>query len=232
MNEYNYKEVFKYAKKIAISHKGQVLMGKPNKYPSISIYQQPKDYKGFKDLKYPTAILCDYIEELDRYLVVIDIDKLNYSKFLAYSNILPELSDIIPELIPIEIFKEAIEDTINDTYAVKTPNDGYHIYLLSENKPKHEPIGFGIDYIEGIEHIKYGTSLKYVITNYTWNRRPSKEYYTKLDDSPNNILSVSNSDDILKDIIKDLELKGYKMPKPIKVNPIKNVPLLKTPIFI
>ncbi|OEC85686.1 MULTISPECIES: bifunctional DNA primase/polymerase [Methanobacterium] len=232
MKEYNYKEVFKHAKKIAISHKGQVLSGKSNKYPSINIYEQPKDYKGFKDLKYPTAILCDYIKELDRYLVVIDIDKLNYSKLLSYSNILPELSDIIPELIPIEIFKEAIEDIITDTYSVKTPNDGYHIFLLSENKPKHKPIGFGIDYIDGIDHIKYGTSLKYVITNYVWNKRLNKEYYDKLDGSPNSILSVSNSDDVLKDIIKALELKGYKIPKPIKVNPINNIPILKMPIFI
>ena len=95
---------------------------------------------------------------------------------------------------------------IENTYCKVTPNDGLHIYLLSKKKPKADQPSINIDY-------QVNTSDgrgKYVITSFRWDSKgESKEYYTKLPESDDNILVVDSSDKILKLLLNDLEISGH-----------------------
>ncbi|MBI5679468.1 MAG: hypothetical protein HZC47_01010 [Methanobacterium sp.] len=199
MNENGFKftEVFNYAKKIALSSKDQVRYGGNPKAPCVDWDKQPDDYKGFNDNNYGTAIVCDYINDLNQYLVVIDLD-------------VPKHDDHIP----IDVLKECIQFAINDTYSVKSASGGYHIYLLSEKKPIAKQPKLNIDYKHN----------GYIIADYRYNKAGDKEYYTKLEESPEIIYSVENADVVLNKLLTDLEDKGHSLtPKTEYLNQIATI---------
>lgn len=190
-NGFKYTEVFKYAKKIALSSKEQVKHGNGSKAPCIGWGKQPDGYNGFNDEKYGTAIVCDYIKELKHYLVVIDLD-------------IPKPNS---DHIPINVLKECMQYAINDTYSVKTGSGGYHIYFLSREKPVAKQPKLNIDYQTNTGELKG----KYIVSNFIYDKEGNKICYEKLEESPDIIFSVRNSDEVLNKLLTDLEEKGYSL---------------------
>jgi len=162
-----------------------------NKAPQINWEKNPKNYTGFGDPRYGTAIKCDWIPSLKRQLVVIDLDLPNPDK---------------ENQIPIEILKSVSLKAISSTYSVKTPSGGVHIYLLSKKKPKQPQPNINVDY-------QTNTGIgkgKYVAADWRWDTKGElKEYYKKLVESPDTVAMVDNSDDILLAIIQDLKDGGH-----------------------
>lgn len=202
-DKYTVDEVFKYTKKIALSSKDQVRNGRGSKAPCINWDKQPNDYKGFNDLNYGTAVICDYIEEINQHLVVIDLDKPKHD-----------------DHIPIDVLKECMEYAFNETYTVKTQSGGYHIYLLSQEKPNSKQPKHNIDYLTNTGESKG----KYVVTDFIWDNEGNKIPYNKLDGSPDIIFSVKNTDLVLNKLLSDLEDKGYQtIPETEYIGQIANI---------
>ncbi|KAF5057144.1 hypothetical protein DSECCO2_359960 [anaerobic digester metagenome] len=186
--KYDFKEIFKLVDKIALASSDQVLAGRNPKAPSINWYEHPSDYKGFMDNNYGTGIICDYIQAIDKYLVVIDLDTSKE-----------------PEHIPIKVLKECMQFAMNDTYSVRTQSGGYHIYLLSKEKPEAKQPNCNIDY-----QTNTGTGKgKYIISDYIYDKNGNKLHYTKLEESPDTITVVRNTDEVLNELLTNLEDKGY-----------------------
>ncbi len=195
MNLINKDKVFKYAKTIALSSKKQVSDGRNPKAPVINWDKQPDGYTGYNDVNYGTAIVCDYIKELDKYLVVIDLDSPKDS-----------------EDIPITLFKEILQPLIDNTYSVSTQGKGVHIYLLSESKPTANQPKINIDYQT---HTGEKGRGKYIVSDYIYDSNGNKKHYTKLDESPDGILIVHSSDEILNDLLNRLDEGGH-LKTPVK----------------
>lgn len=183
-------DVFKHANKVVLATKDQVIGGKSPKGSMGKWDKYPEDYTGFSDPKYGTGIICDYIAEIEKYLVVIDLD-------------LPKQDDHVP----INVLKDCVQDLIENTYTIKSASGGYHIYLLSSAKPRAKQPRINIDYQTNTGEGKG----KYVVSNYIYNKNGEKVHYTKLDESPVVIQSVDNSDNVLNKLIMDLEVKGYQI---------------------
>ncbi len=168
---------------------------KPNthKAPQIAWDKQPKDYSGNRnDPKYGTAIRGDYIESIDRYYVVIDLDT-------------PKSKP--PKNIPIEILKRTCEPIFKQTRTYETPSGGIHIHLLSKEKPKADQPSCNIDYQTNTSDNSKG---KYFVSDWRWSADGTvKEYYNPLPNTLNEIACVENSDDVLNDIIGNLIKSGY-----------------------
>ena len=188
MDGYNFNEVFKHANKVALASKDQVMAGANPKGSYGKWYKPPSDYTGFNDNTYGTGIICDYIKAINHYLVVIDLD-----------------TPKDPEHIPIDILKESI--TMDATYCVKSPSGGYHIYLLSKEKPQAKQPNLNIDYQTNTGSGKG----KYVVSDYYYNKNGDKAHYTKLEESPDTIKIVTNADDVLNRFLVILEEKGYSV---------------------
>ncbi|KAF5057138.1 hypothetical protein DSECCO2_359880 [anaerobic digester metagenome] len=212
MKEYNYEKVFKHAEKVAVSTKMQVIEGIYPKKPAISYDKQPEDYTGIEDPKYPTGLKCDYIPKLNKYLTVIDIDT---PKFFRHS-------------IPMNILENTTEDITETTYTINSVSQGFHIYLLSKEKPQHKEPNLNIDY----QTNKKPNSNKYIIMNYLWNRQGKRLDYTKLTESPDTIRTVNNSDDILNEILNNIEAQGYKIQYKTEWGGVYMHRLLKTPNLV
>jgi phage/plasmid-associated DNA primase len=180
-------DAFKQGYLIAIAGKQQVKSGKNSKSPSINWDKLPKEYKGFNDPKYPTAIKCEYIQSLKNYLVVIDLDIPKRKGHIA-----------------LDELKSACEPIIKQTYSVETPSGGVHIYLLSKDKPKANQPKINIDYQTNTGRGKG----KYVVSDYRWNEEGKKEFYQRLPESFDKIECVENSDLVLQDILNNLIDKG------------------------
>ncbi len=189
--EFKFIEVFKYAKKIALSSKDQVMAGRPSKIPCINWDKQPSDYTGFNDENYGTAIICDYIKELNQYLVVIDLD-------------IPKPNS---EHIPLEVLEDCMKPVIERTYSVRTGSGGIHVYLLSEEKPRANQPHVNIDYQTNTGSMKG----KYVVSDFIYDKEGNKVHYTKLEESLDTIFSIKNTDEVLNLLLKTLEEKGYNI---------------------
>lgn len=188
---------------------------KNGKVPAKTWNNNPSGYNRFHDDNYGSAVICSYINDLDLHLAVIDLD------------IPKNDSDI-----SIEDLFNASRDWVSKTHTKVTPSGGYHIYLLSKNKPELKQPPFNMDY-----QTNTGNSQgKYVVTNYRYeidiegnkinldnyykengkidirNLNFSKEFYTHCDDSPDDILVVNSSDDVLTDIITNLKEQGLYKP--------------------
>lgn len=191
----NKNNVFNHAKKVALASKYQVKKGLNPKAPSINWEKQPGNYTGYNDDEYGTAIVCNYIDELDKYLVVIDLDNPKDSQD-----------------VPINIFKEILKQVIENTYTVATPGKGIHIYLLSETKPTAKQPRINIDYQT---HTGEKGRGKYIVSNYIYDSNGNKKHYTKLDESPEGILIVHSSDEVLKELLNKLDESGH-LKTPVK----------------
>jgi ABC-type dipeptide/oligopeptide/nickel transport system ATPase component len=187
----NVNELFKAAYKqsflIALAGREQVLKGKSNKSPAIKWEKNPKGYIGLDDVKYPTGIICGYIETFKRYLVVIDLDIPKEEGHIA-----------------IDELKSVCEPIITSTYSVETPSGGIHIYILSRDKPKAKQPKINIDYQTNTGNGRG----KYVVADYRWNDKGKKEVYQRLPESFEKIECVENSDLLLKDILSNLNYEG------------------------
>lgn len=189
---------------VAMASKYQVQKGKERKSPVIDWEKNPKDYNGFGDPKYGTAIRCDRIKSLNSQLVIIDLD--------------------IPKKdhhIPIDVLKTTCLPIFEQTYCTKTPSGGVHIYLLSKEKPKQSQPKVNIDYQTNTGNLKG----KYIIADYRWDvKGAEKERYSKLYQSPEKVAIVRNSDDVLQDILQKLIDAGHMTtPKQDHINSIVEV---------
>lgn len=107
-----FSELAKYAKKVAIKGKIQVMEGKEgdNKRSWGKWNQYPKDYTNkTNDPNFPTAFICDKVPKLNLYLGIIDLD-------------VPKENDHIP----LNVLKSKAVSMINSTYTVQTASGGYH----------------------------------------------------------------------------------------------------------
>lgn len=185
-------EIYQYGKIFALASSNQVKNGKSNKSPAINWDESPNNYKGISDKNYGSALVCDSIPQLDKYLVVIDFDK-------------PKM----PDHIQLKVLKSISLKMIENTYCIETPSGGLHIYLLSMEKPVKPPkilnklnIDFQANYGNG--------NGKYVVANYRWDPTGKfKEHYKKLVESPNKIKVVKNVNEILNSLLSDLEDAGH-----------------------
>lgn len=173
---------------IALADKYKVQKGRNHKAPSISWDKNPTKYKGLDDPNLGTAIRCGYINDLKKWLVVIDLD-------------IPKND----EDIPLEVLKKQVEPILRQTYSTRTPSGGIHIYLLNNNKPALKQPPKNIDY----QTTTGDNKGKYIVMNYRWNKEgTAKEYYNKLSQSPDEI-AIMDSDGVMEDIIEKLTEKGY-----------------------
>ena len=150
-------ELAKVVKKVALKSKEQVINGNPgdNKKPWGKWDTYPKDYTGFRDPKYPTGFVCDFIPELGLHLGIIDLDVPKDENHIA-----------------INILKSMAIDLITNTYTVQTASGGYHIYFLSKRKPEARSNGkLNIDYQANTGK----GNGKYIIADYRWNKEGRKE---------------------------------------------------------
>ena len=174
---------------IALPSKQQVRRGKSHKSPAVSWDKTPRNYQGINDKNHGTAIRCDYIKALKRHLVVIDLD--------------------IPKKdgdIPIEVLKSVALPLTENTYSVKTPSGGVHIYFLSKEQPKQSQPKVNIDYQTNTGKGKG----KYVVANYRWDEQGNrKEFYKKLPESPDTVLLVKNTDKGLENLLQTLVDNGH-----------------------
>lgn len=188
--QYKVNEVFNHVKQIALSSKSQVTVGRNPKAPSINWDKQPEDYTGFNDSNYGTGIVCGHISKIDKHLVVIDLDK-------------PKCS----EHVPIEVLEDCMKSIISNTYSVRTGSGGLHIYLLSDEKPTAKQPRVNIDY-----QTNTGSGRgKYVVSDYIYNDKGEMVPYKRVDESPDTILSVRNTDEILNRLLIDLEDQGHSI---------------------
>jgi len=187
-----FSELAKYAKKVAIKGKKQVMEGKEgdNKRSWGKWNQYPKDYsRKINDPNYPTAFICDKVPELDLYLSIIDLDMPKEDNHIA-----------------LNVLKSKAVSMISSTYSVQTASGGYHVYLLSRTKPEAKSRKkLNIDYQANTGNL----NGRYVITDYRWNKEGKKEYYKRLAESPKEVAIVDNIDDIYIGFLKDLEDSGY-----------------------
>lgn len=176
------------SKLIALASSEQVRNGKSNKAPSINWETKPKDYTGLNDPKYGTSIVCDYLPNLNLYLVVIDLDKPKNEKHLK----LKELKDAVSEIVPRTLVKQ-------------TPSGGWHIYLLSVEKPIAKQPSINIDY-----QTNTGKGRgKYVIMDYRWSPDGTKQQlYQQVEGSHDNIRVIPSSDRLLEQLMSNLNEKG------------------------
>ena len=186
----NFNDIFNLVDKIALASKDQVIAGRNPKAPCVNWYEQPSDYTGWNDETYGTAIICDYIKEINQYLVVIDLDTPKH-----------------PDHIPIDVLKECMQFAIKGTYSVRSPSGGYHIYLLSQARPEAKQPNCNIDYQTNTGSGKG----KYIVSDYVYNKDGDKAHYTKLEESPNTIATVRNADDVLNHLLTILEDEGYSV---------------------
>ena len=93
--------------RIDFSHEGKKPLGKWSKHP--------RGYQGFDDRRYGTAFQTTYIDDLNLFFVVIDLDAHHAD------------TDI-----PLVKLMEAIPKEFLDTRIINTPTDGKHIYYLSK----------------------------------------------------------------------------------------------------
>jgi hypothetical protein len=168
---------------------------KSGKLPAISWKKYPIGYNGFNDTNYGSGVICSYIQSIGYYLAVIDLDT-------------PKEDDDIP----LEDLLQAVEHLIPQTVTHRTPSGGYHIYLLSMKQPKASQPSFNLDYQTNTGNRKG----KYVVGNFRYAEKTNdkgekkyvKEYYEKCEDSPDTIMVVNNSDNILQDIYVNLKELG------------------------
>ena len=191
---------------------------KTGKLPAYSWRHAPKQYKGYNDTNYGSAVLCNHLPEYNLYLAVIDLDSPKNN-----------------EDIPIKELLKVCDKWIKQTHTRKTPSGGYHIYFLSKNKPELKQPSFNIDYQTNTGKLKG----KYVVCNYRYGIKYNddpidldkfykdnkdlnldnfsfyKEEYNQVKDSPDNVLVVNSTDEVLSEIIKDIQDKGLWTP-PLK----------------
>lgn len=189
---------------------------KSGKMPAYSWSKNPRDYCRYNDNNYGSAIICDYIDKLGLYLAVIDLD-------------IPKTENGVS----IDDLVRITSKWMNETHTRSTPSGGYHIYLLSENKPSLKQPSFNLDYQTNTGNSKG----KYIVTNFRYgiqdlngntinlreyckkDKNPSieelrfnKEYYEHYTSSPDEILVVESSDDVLTDIITNIKDEGLDNP--------------------
>ena len=191
---------------------------KTGKLPAYSWMHTPREYKGYDDPVYGSAVLCNYLPEYDLYLSVIDLDS-------------PKNENDVP----IDDLLNVCEGLLKTTHTRKTPSGGYHIYLLSKNKPELKQPSFNIDYQTNTGKRKG----KYVVCNYRYGIKYNdnsidlnkfykenkelklenfsfhKEEYTQVKNSPDEVLVVESTDEVLSKIIQEIEEKRLWTP-PIK----------------
>lgn len=183
MKEITIEDVFRNVHLIALNDDYNVLQeGKPPKAPYWTSKDNPDDYVGINDYKYPTGVPCGYIDKLGLYLTVIDIDNHGNK------------GDI-----PISVFKDSIEDVKDKTYVVKTGTGGYHIYLLSKEAPQMKGKCSNIDYKKN----------GYVVANWVYDEESNKLPYQCISSPDIPLKVLNNSDDVLKDLLDKLEDMGY-----------------------
>lgn len=156
--------------------------------------------------------------EYDLYLAVIDLDS-------------PKKENDIP----ISDLLKICNKWITKTHTRKTPSGGHHIYLLSKSKPVLKQPSFNVDYQTNTGKLMG----KYVVCNYRYATRINgqivdlekyykehkklelgqisfeKEFYEKVPESPDRVLVVDSTDEILSEIIEEIENQGLWTP-PIK----------------
>lgn len=188
---------------------------KTGKLPAYSWRHSPREYKGYDDIDYGSAVLCNFIPEYGYYLAVIDLDSPK------------EDNDI-----PMDDLLKVCDKWITTTHTRKTPSGGYHIYLLSKTKPELKQPSFNIDYQTNTGKLKG----KYVVCNYRYGIKINdeiidldkyykknqdievsdmeffKEYYTKVPESSDDILVVNSTDEILSEILSEIERLGLWTP--------------------
>jgi len=183
MKEITIEDVFRNVHLIALNNEYNVLQeGKPPKAPYWTSKDNPDDYGGINDDKYPTGVPCGYIDKLGLYLTVIDIDNHGNK------------GDI-----PISVFKDSIEDVKDKTYVVKTGTGGYHIYLLSKEAPQMKGNYGNIDYKKN----------GYVVNNWVYDKEGNKLLYQPFSSPDIPLMVLNNSDDVLNDLLDKLEDIGY-----------------------
>lgn len=183
MKEITIEDVFRNVHLIALNDEYKVLQeGKPPKAPYWTSKDNPDEYIGINDDKYPTGVPCGYIDKLGLYLTVIDIDNHGNK------------GDI-----PISVFKDSIEDVKDKTYVVKTGTGGYHIYLLSKEAPQMKGKCCNIDYKKN----------GYVVANWVYDEESNKLLYQSISSPDIPLKVLNNSDDFLKGLLDNLEDMGY-----------------------
>ena len=164
-----------------------------NKGPAIKWEEAPKGYIPFNDQNCGTAIPMTYIPSLDLHPVVIDLDN-------------PKIGNKYH--IELDKLKEVCTDLFDKTLCKKTGSGGIHIYLLSRKVPKMKQPRFNLDYQCNPD--PETSRGKYVVYDWRWDVTGQyKEYYTKLEESPERIAIFDSSDDILDIILQELERRGY-----------------------
>ena len=191
---------------------------KNGKVPAISWNKQPKGYKSYNDKYYGSGVICSYIPNI----VFSYIPSLNYH--LAVIDLDTPKND---DDIPMKTMLGATKDLIPKTVTQKTPSGGYHIYLLSTEKPQATQPQFNLDYQTNTNLDKKG---KYVVANFRYSKNDdgeyTKEYYEKCPKSPDTIMIVKNSDDILNKIINKIKESG------LLKTPIEKSPVLRSVSFL
>lgn len=187
----------------------------PLKSPAFSRTFNPNDYTGYHDVDYGSGISCKYIEDLDLYLSVIDLDNHENE------------GDI-----NMEDLKEAFGEYIGKTRTIITQSSGIHIYLLSKEEPKIRDLGTNIDYqtnnnlvvlnyihevrkIENEEEKIIKNFKSYLESNLDKIDEIGDKYrvvfdkkeYKLMDDCTPDILVVDSSDEVLLKGLKKLEEK-------------------------
>ena len=185
----------------------------PMKSPVFNRKINPNDYTGYHDVDYGSGISCKYIEDLNLYLSVIDLDN--------HQN---------KDDISMEDLKEAFSEYIGKTRTIITQSGGMHIYLLSNEKPEIRDLGINIDYQTNNnlvvlnyihEVIKNENEEKKIIKNFKsylesnldkideigdkYNILFHRKEYELMDDCTPDILVVNSSDEVLLNGLKKLE---------------------------
>lgn len=189
---------------------------KNGKVPAVSWSEHPQDYIEYDDKNYGSGVICSHIAELNLHLAVIDLD-------------IPKKE----EDIPMKAMLDACKNCMCKTHTKITPSGGYHIYLLSKQKPALKQPPFNMDY-----QTNTGNSRgKYVVTNFRYAIEDSegntinlneyykkhgkiatkklnfiKEYYKHWEDTPDDILVVESSDKVLADILNSLKEQVFYKP--------------------
>ncbi len=189
------------------------------KAPAYSRSYTPPDYCGYYDEDYGSGISCKYIEDLNLYLSVIDLDNHQNEDDIA-----------------MEDLKEAFSEHIGKTRTIITQSWGMHIYLLSKKEPKIKDLGTNIDYqvnnnyvvLNYIYHVWMkadNTVIKdfksYLESNLDKLDKVAKDVefdekkYNLMDDCTPDILVVDSSDEVLLNGLKKLKEKGLYNPSKI-----------------
>ncbi|WP_054834570.1 hypothetical protein [Methanobrevibacter arboriphilus] len=86
---------------------------KTGKNPAYSWKHAPREYKGYNDSVYGSAVLCNYLPEYDLYLAVIDLDSPKNPEDISMSDLLTVCEG----------------GWINKTHTRITPSGGVIIYI-------------------------------------------------------------------------------------------------------